>query len=75
MLRLCNSENTNEDFELLWIKCSYYTIEHNSWIEKGFEDNNIMNIFSRNKDILSHNNRKIFSTDNPIALVKSENTR
>ena len=72
--RLRDGENTDEDFELLRTKCSYHTMGHDQWIEKGFEDNETINIYTRNKDVLAHNNRKILSVGNPIALVESENT-
>ena len=49
-------------------------MRYDQWIEKGFEDNGMTNMRTRNKDILVHNNRKILSAGNPIALVESENT-
>lgn len=54
--RIRNGKNTDEDFELLRIKCSYHTITHNQWIEKGFEENEKINMCTRNKDILDHDN-------------------
>ena len=54
--RLHNGENTDDDFELLCTKYSYYTIEQNEWIEKGFEDNDIISIYTTNREVLAHNN-------------------
>ena len=72
LLRLRNSENTDDDFELLRTKCSYYTIGHNEWIEKGFEDDDIISIYTTNTEVLAHNNRKVAQVGNPTALVESE---
>ena len=46
---------------------------HNEWIEKGFEDDNIISIYTTNREVLAHNNRKIVHIGNPIALVESKN--
>ena len=72
--RLHNSENTNDNFELLRTKCSYYTMGHNEWIEKGFEDNDTISIYTTNREVLVHNNWKIVQVRNPIALVEGKNT-
>ena len=72
--RLHSSKNTDESFKLLCAKCSYHTIEYNQWIEKGFEGNEIINIYTRNRDVLAHNNQKILSIGNLIVLVESKNT-
>ena len=73
LLRLRNGENTDNNFKLLCTKCSYYTIEHNKQIEKGFEDDNIISIYTTNREVLAYNNRKIVYIGNPIVLVESKN--
>ena len=42
--KLHNDENNNDVFELLCMKYSYYTIEHNEWIEKKFKDDDTISI-------------------------------
>ena len=73
LLRLCNQENADNDFELLQTKCSYRAMRHNEQIEKGFEDNETINVFATNLEDLAHNNQKILNVGNLIALVKSKN--
>ena len=75
LLRLCNQENADNDFELLQTKCSYCAMRHNEQIEKDFEDNETINVFATNLEDLAHNNQKILNVGNLIALVKSKNAR
>ena len=44
-------------------------------LKKGFEDNEIINIFTANWEVLVHSNCEILNIGDPIALVESENTR
>ena len=73
MSRLCNSECSDKDFELLHTKFSYYSMGYQKCIEKGFEDDDVMHIYTKNKELQAYNNRKILNIRNPIALIESEN--
>ena len=72
--RLRNRENTTEDWNLLRKKCSYCSIGHAGWVNKGFEEDNVIHLFTNNREVEQHNNMKIKKVGNPIALIESENT-
>ena len=54
--RLQDRNNTEEDWNILQTKCS---IGHASWVSCSFENNDTMHLFIINKEVLSHNHRKI----------------
>ena len=45
---------------------------YNEQIEKGFEDDDTISIYTRNREVLVHNNRKVAQVGNPTALVESK---
>ena len=44
------------------------------WKDNGFEDNNVMHLFCRNKDILAHNHKRMQEVGEKISLIEAENT-
>ena len=68
-----NGENTEDDWNLLRTKCSYFSMEPNGWKDNGFEEKDVIHLYTRNKDVLAKNNRRILSVGNPIVLVQCKN--
>ena len=54
-------------------KCSHCSIEHASWISRGFKGNDVIHLHATNKEVTSHDYKKIIEVGHPIALVEAEN--
>ena len=55
------SENTENDWNLLCYKCSYFSIGNDEQTRRGFEKNDAVYLYTNNKEVQIHNNRKIMN--------------
>ena len=72
--RLRDGLNTEEDWNLIREKCSYFSMGREKWIERGFDDKNVVHMERLKSQVLAHNKHIILQVGNPIALIESENT-
>jgi hypothetical protein len=72
--RLRDGINTEDDWNILRTKCSYCSIGHAGWVSRGFEGNDVIHLYTTNKEVSSHNHKKIMDVGNPIALIEVEHT-
>ena len=72
--RLKNGVNTKDDWNILCRKCSYCSIGHTGWINRGFENNDVIYLHVTNKEVTTHNHEKITEVGNKISLVEAEKT-
>ena len=58
---------------ILYKKYSYFSMVPAEWVNRRFDNNNIIYIHVMNNDIQGYNYRKILNIRKPITLVMSKN--
>ena len=70
-MRLRDGECTAEDHKYLFENCSEQYLTREQWKERGFDGDDVVHLFSNNKDVNNYNNRRLQELGTPIIEVKA----
>eukprot|EP00957_Ditylum_brightwellii_P210475 15365016-Ditylum_brightwellii.AAC.1 len=70
--RLCNGENTEEDWNELRKNCSRFAKGYDRWDAEGFNSNDCVHLYPTNGEVQKHNHECLKRLDRPITLIEAE---
>jgi ATP-dependent DNA helicase PIF1 len=74
LTRLRDGECTYDDFQTIRTRCSRNSMTRTEWQERGFTGDNVVRLFTTNKEVNKENEKRLKALNKPIVRIDAENS-